>query len=844
MFITSSSGHIFKNYFFIIFFACSLIFSNLFSQQLIIKGRVIDAASGEGMPFVTISFKGTTTGTTTDFDGYYVLQTAHVKDSLTASYVGYKSFSKFVKANLPSQQIDFQLQSIETKLQEVKIVFTEDPAYPIMRKVIKNKDKNSASTLSAYECEVYTKTEFDVDNISEKFKKRKIVKKITAVMDSIQRIAGENGKPILPVFISESISNYFYLKNPVKRKETILKTKVTGIGVGDGSTISQFVGSTFQQYNFYDNWLNILAKDFVSPIADSWKGFYDYYLTDSLYIDSNWCYKIDVEPKRVQDLAFSGKIWIDSKTFALVQIDVSIGKQANLNFIEKIKIQQQLAKTYLGPWLPVKTRILIDVAEITKGSPGMLAKFYTSNKNIIINNPKPVKFYENPLSINENVVEHDNNYWDQHRHDTLSSTEKNIYLMIDSVKNVPIVKTYVEVANIIANGYKKFGGLEIGPYALLVANNNIEGFRPRLGFKTNGDFSKNWIFRGYLAYGFGDKEFKYDAQAHYILNRDHWSMIGYKFRHELEQVGRLTEDLYDNTLFLASTKWGTVRRGFIRNDHQLYFQTDLTHGIRQTFKARHHDFNPLANSFTFAFIEDKNDVPNSIRRNYITSELIGETRISNGETFVISDNDRYSLGTKKIPVFTLTYIFGFKGIGSSDFDYIKLGFNAYQELRLGTLGRGYFNLDAWYTPSTLPYPLLFVHRGNQSYFYNSLTYNLMNYFEFVSDTYTSLKYEQHFEGLLFNRLPLIKKLKWRFVANTNILYGSVRQENFDIIPATVDNLPVDKFTSLGNVPYVEIGYGIENIFKFVRLDFLHRATYRDSPGATNIGVKVSTQFKF
>ncbi len=831
-----------KSFFlFFLFFTSGL---NLFAQLKTIKGRVTDASTGEAMPFVSLSFRGTTIGTVTDFDGYYKLQTVNVNDSLTASYVGYKSFTKPAIKNSPLQNIDFQLESSETKLQEVKIVFVEDPAYPIMREVIKHKPQNSIKSLSAYECEVYTKTEFDVDNFSNGIKKQKLYKKIITVVDSIQHLEGENGKPIVPIFISESISQYYYLNKPEKRKENILKSKVAGLAVTDGSTVSQFIGSSFQQYDFYKNWLSILNKDFVSPLADGWKGYYKYYLMDSLSINNYWCYKIDIEPKRVQDLAFSGTIWIDSKSFALVQINVSIGKSANINFIEQLKIQQELLQTEAGPWLPSKSRVLINVAELTKGSPGMLAKFYTSNKNIIVNKPKPLKFFDEVIDLDENAGKFENNYWDIHRHDTLSGTERNVYKIIDSVKNIPMVKTYIEIANIITYGYKRIGKFDYGPYALIFAYNDIEGARFRAGFKSNINFSKKWILNGYLAYGTKDRKFKYDAQVHYLIDRKPWTIIGIKYKHDLEQVGRMTDDLIDNNLFVVSTRYGTMRRPFLRNDYQLYFTTDIKKGLRQSFRFRYFDFNPVGN-FTFAYFENLNsDNTTNVNYRFQTGEISGETRISKNETFIYSENERFSIGTKKLPVLTFSYTFGVKGVFNSDFNYIKLGFNAYQNLQMGTLGRATYNINAGYVPSQVPYPLLFVHKGNQSFFYNAQTFNLMNFFEFVSDTYASIKYEHHFEGVFFNRLPLIRKLKWRFVASSDVLWGSVRSENRIIIPDRVDGKKIDGFNSLSNVPYVEVSYGIENIFKFVRLDFVHRLTYRNSPGASTFGVKVSTQFKF
>ncbi len=181
------------------------------------------------------------------------------------------------------------------------------------------------------------------------------------------------------------------------RYEHIKKSKINGVGIEDGTLVTQLVGSSFQEYNFYQNWLTILMKDFVSPIADGWRLYYDYDLTDSVYVGDYFCYRLDFRPRSPQDLAFTGTVWITKADYALKQIDVTVGRQANLNFIEKIKIQQELAPVGNGAWLPIKNRVLIDVSEITNNSAGMLAKFLSSNKNFAINRPYEPAFYKNPI---------------------------------------------------------------------------------------------------------------------------------------------------------------------------------------------------------------------------------------------------------------------------------------------------------------------------------------------------------------------------------------------------------------------------------------------------------------
>jgi hypothetical protein len=808
--------------------------------QTVVKGKVTDAGSGDPIPFANIIFKGTTTGTTTDFDGNFTVKTTSEVDSLVASYMGYSTRTKKVTRGV-AQTINFQLEEEATALQEIVFLAGENPAFEVLRNAVKNKATNDKRKLSAYEYDTYTKIEVDVDNMSEKFRQRKIIKKITQVIDSVERIAGEDGKPILPIFISESVSKFYYRTDPQLRFEKILKSKINGIGIQDGTLVTQFVGSSFQEYNFYQNWLNIVTKEFVSPIADGWRLYYNYDLTDSVFIGDDYCYRIDFFPKSPQDLAFTGTVWITKNEWALKQIDASVSKQANLNFIEKITIQQELAPTSEGAWVPVKNRVLIDISELSKFSAGMLAKFYTSNKNIIVNQPRAPSFYEREIEMQEDARQFEKEeYWDTLRHEPLSETEKNVYRMIDTLQNIPVVKTYTDIIKIAVNGYYTAGKINLGPYISFLAVNNIEGLRLQPGFKTNYEFSKKWIFGGSVGYGFQDERFKYSAFVQNILSRERWTTMTFSVASDLGRVGIDDESLADNYLFLAAQRFGVFRRGYYFDESRFNFQRELVRGLTQRVAFRYSTFRP---AFKFGYLLPDNE--NDTLATYENAELILETRFARDELFIINDNERLSLGTSKWPEVTLRYTHGFKGLAGSDFDYDKLRLSVHKRIRYGPIGVGYVTLTGEYVFSKLPYPLLSLHLGNQTPFFAHVTYNLMDYGEFVSDRYASMHYSHHFEGFLLNRIPLMRKLKWRVVGTSNIILGGMSSMNKSLIAERPDGDELAVGYLSRGLPYIEMGYGVENIFKFFRVDFIHRLTYLDkskNPDVRKFGVLFSFQF--
>ncbi|NGZ45251.1 carboxypeptidase-like regulatory domain-containing protein [Cytophagaceae bacterium 50C-KIRBA] len=817
--------------------------------QYVIKGRVTDASNGDPVPFASVGLVGLNLGTTTNFQGEYTFHSKVLTDSLFVSFVGYKKRVKFIDKKKAFQEVDFQMDPAQRALQEVIVYSGENPAFKILRQVVKQRDVNDRNKLSAYEYDSYTKMELDVDNISEKLRNSKIMREIESSIKKFEKEAGEDGKPVIPTYISESISKFYYRESPKRKKEKIIKTNIKGVGVQDGGFISQLVGGNLiANYNFYQNYVPFFGKDFASPIGDNWKGNYKFFLGDTVNVDGHVCYQLDFDPKNAQDLVFTGQMWIDTTSFALVQIDAAIDKQANLNFIDKIKISQELEQVTDGAWLPSRTRFLIDIEELTKGSAGMLLKMYISNKGFVVNRPKPLEFYDLTSEVAEDAKEPDPEFWKYARYEPLSRQDLTAFALIDSVKNLPIVRTYVEIAEIALSGYKKFNDIEVGPYLSSIAVNRLEGARFRLGFRTNSNFDKHWILRGNVGFGTRDLVPKYSIEVNYLFSKAKWTIAGLRHSYDIERVGLTPELIGDNRLFYAFTRWGAFSGAFFRRESEAFFSTEVTKGLSFTAQMNTRSFDPL---FRFQYrLNPELGNASPVQDYYQESFVTLEARFAKGETFIMNGNERITLATKRIPVVTFRYQRGFKGFLGGDFNYERFTLKAYQTFRLGTFGRSDYTLSLGYTPSNLPAPLLFPHLGNETLFFVRSAFSTMNYFEFVSDQFVSLQYNHNFEGLLFNRIPLIKKLKWRFIASGNLLWGSQRKENKDIMkdvnnPLKSKFLDMYSFDSLNpNVPYAEVGYGIDNIFKLFRIQAFHRLSYMDHGSPKAFRLMASVNFSF
>ncbi|MCB2377556.1 DUF5686 and carboxypeptidase regulatory-like domain-containing protein [Hymenobacter sp. BT635] len=838
-----------KSYFSLILLGLSL-FTHLTparAQRLVFTGRITEAATGQPVPFASVFVKGTTFGATADDNGRYTLIVAQRVDSVWASAMGFRTKSAAV-GRQAEQMVNLALASAAVALKEVVIRPTENPAFAILRKVQQHKRQNDKARLDAFEFDSYNRIEASLSDITDRLARRKVIRDMTALAGSVGEMErNAAGRPTVPVFGSEVVSRYYVRHRPNREREEIRHSQLYGAAPRDGTILSQLLGSSFQDYDFYPNWQVVMGKDFISPIADGWRITYDYDLEDSVMVGQDRCYQLKVFPRRAQDLAFTGRIWITTDSYALRRLDLTVDPKANINFVDQIRIQQDLAPMTTGPWLPSRTQVVVGLKPTPKQT-GLLVRFTTINSNFLAQQPHELSFYDQPLTTAADALKIPAGFWAQHRPDTLTAQEARTLTVLDSVGKLPSVRTFLEVADLVVNGYQPLGKrelVELGPVLYTYNWNNVEGNRLRMGLRSTPALSPDWLAQGYLAYGTRDGEFKYGVSADRIVNRANWTVLSLKHTRDLDLVALLDNDMaLESPLFEVAARFGNIKPllPLWREVTSVTAQTDLFHNFTQKLTLRHQRFDPLYNFAYYTSVTHEPAAPTAHR--FQLSEAVFESRYAPDEVLVQTQNRRTAVGVRKWPVLTFRYTLGLNDVLGSDFAYHKFNFSVAQSVQLGQLGRTEYILDAGYIPSTVPYPVLKAHLGNESPIYTSNAYNLMRYFEFVSDRYVSLHAEHYFEGLLVNAVPLLKKLDWRLVASGNVLQGSLREANRNATPAIdATGAPLPEFRSLGSTPYVEAGYGVENILKFLRVDFLHRLTYRDLPGTRTFGVKVCAQFK-
>ena len=824
-----------------------ILSSILRAQELtVVKGKIIDLKTNEVITGAMMVFAGTEDRCVSSFEGTFTAKTRSNSDTLIVSYVGYETQKIKVSQGI-TQVVQIKMNAKETTLIGVKTVNKVNRAIKLIEKAQGNKILYNIEKLNSFECESFTKIQIAVNNVSEELKNKRLLKSVEGLFDTLSYLSEDKNKLVLPIFLSENLSNFYFNKNPKQIKEVIVASRVKGVGVEDGTFLSQLLGSTFQQYNFNDNILPILEKSFISPISKSSLTYYNFKLVGSNYPEGSnkKIYQIEVTPKNPLDLVFTGYIWIEDSTFALRSLTLSITNKANLNFVEKLKITQVLEPTSSGAYMPVKTRILIDIAEISKKSAGMIAMFSNSYERILVNSEKTRKFFDYPITLKEDATQKSDAYWDSARHEELSDDEKRVIAMIDTLTNVKVIKNYVEFINIIFNGYKTFGKIDFGPYALVYGRNAIEGNRVRIGAKTNFSFSKRFILSGYGAYGFGDRQFKYKAQAEQVLSRKHWTMLGLSYKKDVEQIG-VTDDYYGSSnLFTAVSVFAASQLNRTQ-ESKLWFNSEFTKGWNAKIVLMHkeYQFAPV-NKFNFAYFDTPSDTLNK-SSNFTNATATFSLRWAPKEYYLQNDNERVRQSKPGGLALSVNYTRGIKGVLGSRFNYNRLTATIEKGLSFGYWGRTDFTLSGTKIFEALPYPLLEVHRGNQSFVYSTSSYNLMNFFEFITDKSVFFKMEHHFNGAIFNRITLMKKLKWREFCEGRAVLGGISQKNIDLIPGwdnkSIEVTPIDN--RINRDPYVEVAYGIENIFKVLQIVAVHRITQLNTPGVRRFGIKIGMSVSF
>lgn len=800
------------------------------AQKTIITGRVYDAVTRQPMPFVNLQLRNTTVGTTTDIDGNYKLETTTVSDSIQVSYIGYFTSSKPI-LNRKEQLLDFFLQPEAANLGEVTVHPGENPAWRIMREVIDHRDENDPSYLDAYQYDSYNKVEFDMNNIPKSYEDKKVLKPVKFVFNYIDSTNVQE-KPYLPVFISESTSEFYYRNSPRAKKEVIKATQFSGF---KSQSVAQFTGEMYQNVDMYASTFLLFGQEFNSPLSSSWKVFYKYYLIDSSFLNGHWCYQIQFKPKHKQEFAFTGNMWISDTTFALARLEMTIPHDVNLNFVQGFSVIQEYSKIENKYWMLSKNKLIIDFA-LAKKTLGVYGRKTTLYSNFRINKPQNQKFYSftNNLIVEDSAGERSKAYWDTIRKEPLSREEKNIYKMVDTIQTLPIYNLSYKIATTILTSYTRVGNFEIGPEGNFYSYNTVEGSRIRFGGRTSDKFSNWYELSAYGAYGFKDNKMKYSLGFKTFITRKPWQQLELHYSNDYIILGS-TDNLFGSDNILTSILARTPLSNLTAlQETKFTYDRDIFTGLEVKLSVFDRIFSPLQNA-QYLYYGENGTIQNKLYINNPGFQLY--LNFAYNDKYIESTMSRMDVGTR-YPTLQLLYTVGFKGIFNGDYQYHRIDIGLSEVVHINPFGDTHYIIAGGKIWGIVPYPLMTLHPGNETYIYDPTAYNLMNYYEFGSDQFVSLRVEHHFEGFFFSKIPLFRKLKWREIAGAKFLVGRINEQNIQtlILPSNL--------ASLNNGPYSEADLGIENILKVIRIDAVWRLSYLNNPNVTRFGIMGTLQLIF
>ena len=829
------------------------------AQNTIISGIVTDSITGETLPYVSVILKGTTIGTTTDDDGKFTLTTSSNARTLSVSYLGYTekelkvAIGKKNYFKIPLAPSSIDLGEVIVKPKKEKYSKKENPAVAFVKKVIESRESNDPRNHDYFSYSQYEKMVFAMNDYQPKPKKENGKGgKFDFLIDYIDTL--DVGKTILPVSEKEKVEGIFYRKDPKVEKRVVLGAKAAGVDeIFSRDGMQQFLGEVFREVDIFKNDIPLFLQRFVSPLSSMGPNFYKYYLLDTLDVNGQKCVDLGFVPFVSEGFGFTGHLFVTlDSTYFVKKAILNVPKNINLNFVSGMTIEQTFEKTEDGTRIITKDDINVDF-KLTEKSKGMYARRLNIYSNHSFLPPESDEIFKEsaPIITLQNAYKQTEDFWDLNRPEEAGKRKQNtVEKLMEKLRSVPIFYVTEKIVTILTSGYigtstdpakKKFG-----PANTFISGNAIEGARFRVGGTTTTAFSKRLFLEGYAAYGTTDRKIKYDALIEYSFNdkkeyRKEFPVnsIRLEYLYDINQLGQQYMYTNKDNIFLAWKRQRDTRATYLRNAELTYYREHYN-GIAYGAVLR----NKKEYSTDYAvFDRIEEDGRITPIKSYSMTELEFKFRYAPNEKFYQTRNYRYPI-TFDAPVITLNHITARKGVLGADYTYNRTDLGIQKRFWFSAFG--YLDIigKAGKVWDKVPYPLLILPNANLSYTIQPESYTNMNAMEFISDEYASWDITYFMNGLLLNRLPLIKKLKWREVLSFRGMYGHLTDKNNPYYGGKDLYLFPEGSYTLGNTPYMEAGVGIENIFKFLRLDYVWRLTYRDNPGIQTKGVRFSMKLSF
>lgn len=832
-----------------------------------IQGVVTDSLTNEPIPYLSVFYEGKGVGSITDNDGNYKVETRKGWNKLTFSAVGY--VTKVVNIipgvtknlNVRMRPDDIMLDEVVVKPKREKYSRKNNPAVELMKKVIAHKKNNKLSENDYYQYNKYQKITMSLNDVTPEMLEKGMYKKMPFLKDQIE-LCEETNKFILPISVDETASQKIYRKHPKSEKTIIKGMSSTGVNelFATGDMLSTVLKDVFTDVNIYDNDIRLLQYPFISPISSSDAiSFYKFYIMDTTFVDKDKCFHLTFVPNNSQDFGFTGHLYVlADSSYTVKKCTMNLPKKSGVNFVDNMDIIQEFEQLPNGEWV-LKTDDMIVEMTLMKIMQGFQIRRTTRYSDYAFDELPQQLFKRKGAEIKEaDAMMRGDDFWNQYRPVPLTQTESSMDMLVKRLEQMPgfkyvifVLKAFIE--NFVETGTKEHPSkVDIGPVNTMISNNYIDGLRLRMSAQTTANLNPHLFFKGYYAYGFKDHRSKYMGEVEYSFNKKEYlprefpkNSITFSYQYDvMSPTDKFLKTDKDNVF--VSFKTSTVdQMSYVRNI-ALKYENETQFGLKTTVEVKHSTDEPTGG---LAYIT--NDDQKTLVPEIQTMEASLAFRYAPGETFVNTKQRRIPVSFDA-PVFTLSHTAGFKGVLGGEYNYNLTEIGLYKRFWFSSWGKIDMFVKGGAQWNKVPFPLLIMPAANLSYILQRETFNLINNMEFLNDRYASLDVSWDLNGKIFNRIPLLKKLKWREVIGFKMLYGHLTDKNNPMkhpgnselfLFPTRDGRPTS-FVMDPKTPYMECSVGIHNIFKILHIDYVRRLNYLDHPDANKWGVRFMVMMTF
>ena len=765
-----------------------------------VSGIVVDAQSGQGLPYVNVFYDGKGVGAMSDINGNFTVPYHKGWTQLSFSSVGFKK--KIVTISGPMNRLTVKLdmdalviKGVSVKGKRKKYNRKDNPAVELMRKVIEaKKDYDLRKRHDYFSYQKYVKRTLAFNDFTEKALNDEHFKKMPFLKNRVET-SPETGKLILPISVDEVFSKRIYKKDGNVDKTIIEAKKNTGINefFTTGDILTTLLEDVFSDIDIYKNNIHVLQKEFVSPLSSTQGiAFYRYFIADTLDIEGQRCCEVTFTPNNPQDSGFNGSLYILTDGSYLVKKAVlNIPKNNDVNFVNDMLVTQNFQKLPTGEHVLIDDNMIVQINMV-----GYITKVHVKRNTHYSDfsfNPIPdkqFKFSGNEKTLADATVK-DKEFWESVRPVPLTEKESTMDDFLKEMMNIKGFKPILFVAKAFIENFvetstnpEKPSKFDIGPVNTIISKNFVDGYRLRLSGQTTANLNPHIFAKGYVAYGFKDKKVKGMGEVTYSFNRKDYLPREYPvnnltFTYQYDDASPSDKFMpTDKDNVFTAFKWTKVNHMNYMRKYSLLYEREWGNGLRFTSQFKHEDTEPTAALFYQPL--DGNDAPSQDRslykRNLKNTEIMLGLHFQPGATY-INTKQRRMTTNHDAPIFELQHSMGLKNIFGGEYNHNLTEAEIYKRFQLSTWGRIDTYLKGGIEWNKVPFPLLIMPAANLSYIKERETFALIDNMEFLNDRYVSLMTSWDMNGMIFNRIPILRKLKWREYIGVNMLWGSLSDKN-------------------------------------------------------------------